>query len=124
MSVQIHQYLIYGIKTNTKFIHEWEEKNGKDFHDEFDDFMHDSAFKREIVEKDGIFCLYDGMSGRYLIIGKVYQKGTDDEPFIADDEPYSFDEPSESEKQKIADSIERNFGLKGDMKMWLVTRYR
>lgn len=124
MGVQTNQYLIYGIKTDPKFIREWEKTNGKDFYDEFDEFMDDSAFNRKIGQKDGIFCLYDGMSGRYLIIGRVYQKGSDDDPFVGDSEPFCFDEPSESDKSKISESIERNFGLKGEMKMWLVTRYR
>lgn len=80
-------------------------------------------FNKKINHKDGIFCLYDGMNGKYIIIGRVLQKGSDDEPFIANGDPISFTEPTELEKEFISNSIERNFSIKGDLKHWLVTKY-
>lgn len=124
MSVQTNQYLIYGICKSGEWIKEWENETGKNFYDTFESFMDDSAFDKKINHKDGIFCLFDAMNGKYIIIGRVLDKGSDDYPFIADGTPMSFTDPSEMEKEFISNSIERNFGIKGEMKHWIVTNYR
>ncbi len=123
MSVQTNQYLMYGVCKPFEFKKEWEKENGKDFYDTFESFMDDNAFNKKINHKDGIFCLYDGMNGKYIIIGRVLEKGSDDEPFVANGKPTSFTEPSELEKEFISNSIERNFGIKEEMKHWLITHY-
>ncbi len=124
MSVQTNQYLMYGISLPFEFSKEWESKNeGKDFYETFEGFMNDSSFNKKINHKDGIFCLFDGMNGKFLIIGRVIEKGSDDEPFIADGKPICFTEPTPIEKEFIANSIERNFGVTGELKHWLVTKY-
>lgn len=124
MSIQTNQYLIYGINVPVKWIEQWKKKNkDKDWYETFESFMDDSAFTKKVKHKDGIFCLYDGMSGKFLIIGKVLDKSEDGE-LLADHGPMSFDERSESEKKEIADSIQRNFGISGEIKHWLVTMYR
>ena len=124
MSVQTNQYLMYGISKPFQFVKDWEKETGKDFYETFEDYMDDSAFKKDIHHKDGIFCLFDGMNGKYIIIGRVLYKGTDDEPFVADGKPLSFTEPTDLEKELISNSIERVFGVKEEMKHWLVTHYR
>ena len=124
MSVQINQYLIFGVNKPYSFKAEWEKENGKDFYDTFESFMSDNAFDKKIHHKDGIFCLFDGMNGEYIIIGRVLEKGSDEEPFVADGEPISFTEPTELEKELISNSIERNFGIKEELKHWLITHYR
>ena len=124
MSTQVNQYLIYGISVPKKWPQEWIKKNkGKDWYDEFESFMDDSAYKKGVKHKDGVFCLYDGMSGDYIIIGRVLQKSIDGE-LIASNGPISIDEPTQAEKQEILDSISRNFGLTGVLKNWLITHYR
>lgn len=124
MSVQSNQYLIYGICKPGSWRKEWEKETGNDFYATFESFMDDSAFNKKINHKDGIFCLYDGMNGKYVIIGRVLAKGSDEEPFIAYGEPISFTEPTELEKELISNSIERNFGIKEELKHWLITHYR
>ena len=124
MSVQINQYLIFGVKKEFDWPKEWEKETGKGFYDTFDDFMDDSAFKKDIHHKDGIFCLYDRMNGKYTIIGRVIEKGSDDEPFVADGKPMCFTNPTALEYELISNSIERNFGIKDELKFWLVTHYR
>lgn len=124
MSVQTNQYLFFGVKKDFNWSKEWEKETGKDFYETFEDFMDDSAFKKDIHHKDGIFCLYDGMNGKYIIIGRVLAKGCDDEPCIADNEPMCFTEPTPLEKEFISNSIERNFGIKEELKHWLITHYR
>lgn len=123
MSVQINQYLMYGINVPVKWIREWKKGNeGKDWYDTFESFMDDSAYKKQVKHKDGIFCLYDGMNGDFLIIGKVIDKSVDGE--YLGDKPISFDEKTLSEKNEIAESVYRNFGITGDIKYWFVTMYR
>ena len=124
MSVQVNQYLIIGVKKDFNWSKEWEKETGKDFYDTFEGFMDDSAFKKEINHKDGIFCLYDGMNGKYIIIGRVLAKGCDDYPFIADGEPMCFTQLSVLETELIENSIQRNFGIKEDLRHWLITHYR
>lgn len=124
MSVQTNQYLMYGINVPIKWIKKWEKENpDKDWYNTFESFMDDSAFNSKVKHKDGIFCLYDGMSGDFLIIGKVLAKSSDGE-HLAGDKPLSFDDRPEEEKKAIADSIQRNFGVTGEIKHWFVTMYR
>jgi len=125
MSVQTNQYLIYGVSLPYTFSKEWEKQTGKDFYETFEDFMDDSAFSRQVNHKDGIFCLFDGMSGRYIVIGRVIEKGDDDDPFIAVGEPLSFDSMCNGDQQAVKESIERNFGIQeAELKYWLITHYR
>lgn len=123
MSVQTKQYLIYGVMKPFQFVKDWEKENEKDFYDTFEGFMEDTAFKQGVTHKDGIFCLYDGMYGNYIIVGRVLDTGYDDEPCIANNKPKAFTEPTDLEKELIGNSIERNFGIKDEMKLWLITHY-
>lgn len=125
MSVQTNQYLIYGIKKDWDWVKQWEKDNDKEFYDTYEDFCDDSAFKKTVNHKDGIFCLFDGMNCQYIIIGRVIEKGSDDEPFVANNKPISFDEPDEDLKFDVMESIQRNFGITDEeTKYWLVTNYR
>lgn len=123
MSVQINQYLMYGVSVHKSWPKEWAKKHGKDWGDEFESFMDDSAYKAGVKHRDGIFCLYDGMSGEYIIIGKVLQKSIDGE-YIAGNGPISIEDLPNQEKSNISDSIKRNFGITGELKHWFVTHYR
>src|SRR5690349_15582244 len=86
MSVQRNQYLMWGVKKPYEFAKEWEAANKKDdpdfdgFYNHFEKFIDDSAFDSKITEVDGIFCLFDGMNGKYIVIGKVLAKSSDHEP--------------------------------------------
>ena len=125
MSVQTNQYLMYGILKDFEWSKEWEKETGKDFYETFEDFMDDSAFNKKITHKDGIFCLFDGMNGKYIIIGRVLDKGSDDDPLIGSSGiPISFEPLSELEDEFISNSIERNFGITGKLKHYVVTKYR
>jgi hypothetical protein len=125
MSVQTNQYLFYGVMKPFEYVKQWEKDNNKDFYDTFEGFMDDSAFKKTVTHNDGIFCLFDGMNGKYIIIGRVLEKGSDDEPFIANGKPMSFDTFPEVEHFAIFESIEKNFGISDEpLKYWLITNYR
>lgn len=116
MSVQRNQYLMYGHKVEKKDI-------TKDFCEKFERFMDDSAYKKEINHVDGIFCLYDGCSGKYAIIGRVLEKSTDGE-CIADGQPITMPLFTDLEIELIEASIKRNFEVEPNCDYYLVTHYR
>ena len=84
MSVQVNQYLIYGVKLNYK---DYESR-----YEEFEPFM-DSAFKNDMNPK-GLHCIFDGMNGKYIYIGRCFKKSLDGEHID------SFEVPEISEDMK------------------------
>ncbi len=123
MGVNVNQYLIYGVKKSCQWEKEWEQQHEKNFYDTFEEFMDGSAFNKKICNKDGIFCLIDGMDGRYMFIGRVLDKGSDEDPMVADNKPRLLVPPDENDIADIRDSIKRNFGLDEELGLWLVTHY-
>ena len=67
MSVQVNTYLVIGVKL--PYDDKW---TGEDNYEKFEDY-HDSAYEG-IHHHNGLCMLSDGMSGEYVIIGKVLQK--------------------------------------------------
>lgn len=81
MSVEINQYLGYGIllpyqETRTLLDEIYDEENLEILFNEY----HDSAYKKEIVEVDGCSMIVDSMSGKYIFFGKILDKSTQYEP--------------------------------------------
>lgn len=64
MSVQVNTYVILGV--------ELPYKPFKDRYDEFEPYM-DSAFEG-IKNHNGLCVLFDGMDGKYIIVGRVLAK--------------------------------------------------
>ena len=124
MSTQTNQYFMYGKLVPYNWHKEWEKETGKNFHKTFDKFMEDNAYDTITKHKDGIFCLFDGRDGRYIIIGRVLQKTDDDQPFLGSDEPLQVPKMEEHEKIIIEDSVFRHFGLEDDFHHYFVTHYR
>jgi hypothetical protein len=116
MSVQRNQYLIYGHLIEKGDIY-------KGFYEKHERFFDDSAYKEGVNHVDGIFCLYDGMSGKYAIVGRVLEKSTDGE-CIADGRPLTMPSFTELEIELIEASIKRNFEIKPQCHYYLVTHYR
>lgn len=124
MSTQINQYFMYGILVPYDWYKEWEKKSGKDFHDTFNEFMNDNAYDTIIKHKDGIFCLFNGRDGRYIIIGKVLEKTEDDDPFLGNGNPLVVPEIEIADKAEIENAVYRYFELEGDFHYYFVTHYR
>lgn len=114
MSVQTCQYLIWGIRIPYK-----ENNQLSETHREF---MDDSAFKDGVKHKDGIFCLFDGMNGDFIIIGRVLAKAKDGE--LLGSPPIALSELTDLEKELILNSIHRNFNIQGEPNYYFVTMYR
>jgi len=124
MSTQTNQYFMYGLLMSAGWCKEWEKENNKNFYDTFEEFMKDNAYDTIVKHKDGIFCLFDGRDGRYIIIGKVLRKSEDDYPFLGSGEPVVVPEIEMADQAEIEDSVYRHFGVEGDFHYYFVTRYR
>ncbi len=123
MSTQTNQYFMYGIEKPYEWHREWEKETGKEFHATFEEYMHDNAFTRKVEHKDGIFCLFDGRDGRYVIIGRVLAKTDDDDPFLGSGKPIVVPDLSDIEREYIEESVFKHFGLKGEFHFYFVTHY-
>lgn len=76
MSVQVNQYYCFGYMLPYKEALEvLDTKLGsEDLREELLDNFHDSAFDSKIVDIDGVSLVLDGMNGKYVFFGKIYQK--------------------------------------------------
>jgi hypothetical protein len=113
---------MYGILVPYKWRNEWQEKTGKSFYDTFEEFMEDSAFDNKINNKEGIFCLADGVNGRFIIIGRVLRKASDGEYLGVS--PFRVPELGIEERIDIEASVKKHFELEGDFGFYFVTYCR
>jgi len=123
MSVQTNQYLMYGVMLTWD---EWkaiEKKSGKesDFDSPFEEYQEDSSYDSKIGGKDGMFCLVDGMNGKYVVVGRVLHKESDGEylgspPIEIRPNDYRM---QEEVKKKLADI----FDIQGLPGYYLITHY-
>lgn len=123
MSVQVNQFLMWGLRMPYDWHKQWEKDKDADFCETFESFMDDSAFEPTVKHKDGIFCLFDGKNGKYIFIGRVLAKSKDRE-LIGDEGPIELNPPTEIEKEFIRNAVVKNFGIYGDFRLWLITHYR
>lgn len=70
MSTGFNQYLITGVRIPY-------ERGTYEEYEAYDD----NGYKKEIGQKNGLTVLYDGMCGKYIVIGVVHQKSPYDQPF-------------------------------------------
>ena len=110
MSVQVNQYLIYGVKLNYK---DYESR-----YEEFEPFM-DSAFKNDMNPK-GLHCIFDGMNGKYIYIGRCFKKSLDGEHIDSFEVP----EISEDMKEMTRLLVKSELNIEEPMALHFVTHYR
>jgi hypothetical protein len=122
MSTAINQYFMYGILVPFTWYKEWEKETGKDFHETFEKYLEESHDNRLVYNEEGIFCLFDGRDGRFIIIGQVLLKSNDDD-LLGNDEPISIPKFDIVDELLIQASIEEHFGLKGEFNYYFVTKY-
>jgi len=81
----------------------------------------DSPFKG-IQMRNGLGVLYDGMNGKYIMIGMVLQKSEEGVPI---DGPLEIPAYEDGLRLIIAENITKQFEIKSpQVKTWLVTHYR
>lgn len=129
MSTQTNQFLMWAIRLPFSFSKDWTAENHKrggeqEFYEHFEKFIcDDSAYEDDIKHEDGIFLLMDGRDGRFIFIGRVLAKAKD-EDLLGDDKPVEVKQLTESEKEFIKESVNRNFSVAGEFKYWIATVYR
>jgi hypothetical protein len=123
MSVQMNQYLGYGYllpyKDSRKVL---EEKHSEDRMEAIFDKYHDSAFKKEMVEVDGCSMIVDGMNGKYIFFGKVFNKSEVHEPLDTTTMPKVSTKIKKSVEEQLTQIFGTNFNLKPGV--ILLTHYR
>lgn len=123
MSVQINQYLMYGIKLSGDFYKQWEAKNeGQEFHEVFEAYTDDNPYEVKESYKDGLFCLMHRNS-QYIIIGRILERSLDGE-LIADNTAVHINKLSEKQKNKTKEAVLRVFGVTGSFGYYFATLYR
>jgi hypothetical protein len=81
----------------------------------------DSPYKG-IQMRNGLGVLYDGMNGKYIVIGMILQKS---EEGMSIDGPLEIPAYEDGLRLIIADNITKQFEIKSpQVKTWLVTHYR
>jgi len=124
MATNTNQYFMYGTLVPYSWHREWEAKTGKDFYTTFEKYMEDKSYDKLTRHKDGIFCLFDGRDGKFIIIGRVLKKSSADNPFLGNDIPFKVPMLEEHEKVIIEDSVYRHFDIDGEFNYYFVTRCR
>lgn len=114
MSVQHNIYLMYGMR-----IDDFPEEKLEEMDYEWGKA---SAYTTKVEHKDGLFLLFDHMSGDYCILGHVIGKTSDDGDSsleIVQELGYL----GEETELRVQESIRRNFGLEPQCKYYLINHY-
>ena len=113
MSVQSNQYLIYGVELDYEI---WGKPEGA--YEMFEKYI-DSAFDNEI-NPNGLHCLFDGMNGKYVILGRCIKKSKN-----GDTIPNTVIDIVDAELSELTRLlIKAELGLDEPMKLHLITHYR
>lgn len=108
MSTSINQYLIYGVKLPY-------QNDAYEAFDRFCDSAHDDK-----MNPNGLHCLYDGMNGDYIYIGRCLYKSKEGKSL-----PDLVIEPiSEDVAELTRLLIKAELGIEEPMQLHLVTHHR
>lgn len=117
MSTQSNTYMMVGAKLPY-------DQFTEEQHEELLDTYRDSAYKG-IQHHNDLCVVVDGMSGRYVFIGRVLAK-TDDQ-----NGNYGFYNPIDATaamtpelQAEVTTLIQQQFGLALDVRLWAFTHYR
>jgi hypothetical protein len=125
MSTQKNQYFMYGVLLPYKWHREWEAKTGKYFQETFQEFMDDNSNETGINQIDGIFCLFDGRDGKFIIIGRVLNKSSNEQPFLGDGRPIEVPLLRPEEEEEVMNSVIKHFDIDDPhFTYYFVTKYR
>lgn len=114
MSVSTNQYLILGVKLP------YERETS---YEDFEPYI-DNGYKPDIIHKNGLACIYDGMNGNYIMLGRIIEKSPRDEQI---DGPYCMEAVDPERAEFISGLINLSFPKivvsAQDIKLWIVTHY-
>lgn len=110
MSVHSNQYIILGVKLP--------KTKGDDFYDKHEECI-DTGYGK-VKQKNGLTIIYDGMSGGYILAGRVIQRSDLDENLHGPIELKA--DPAAVEETKAL--LTSYFGIENpDVRLWFVTYY-
>lgn len=118
MSVQSNTYVLVGVML--PYDHFTEEQ-----HEELLPPYRDSAYKG-IEHHNGLCVITDGMSGKYVAIGRVLAKSDDQNGNYGFNEPVDLDNASSPElRNEVEELIYEHFGFEDpSVRDWVFTHYR
>lgn len=112
MSVQSNQYLIYGARLVF-------DRYGDGDYERFKKYC-DSPFETNDLNPNGLHCLFDGMNGEYVIIGRCLKKSAEGESI-----DYALIEPVSHDLAEMTRLlIKAELGIQAPMQLHLITHYR
>lgn len=113
MGVSVNQYLILGVKLR------YEELDSEATEDYEDD-----GYKPNIIHKNGLAVISDGMDGKYRMVGRILQKGRVNDTLQGQ---FCFEPVDVERTELIAGLINLSFPNftvgPQDIKTWFVTHY-
>jgi hypothetical protein len=133
MSIQINQYLMRGyLLSIEEYDSHMESFFGKDWEwrEDLEKYSSDSAFNSGINHHNGLFVLYDGMSGEYVIVGKVVKKAAYDDGeggYLPSSGPMRVVNIKKEEREEISSLINQHLKFNTepkDIKTYIITHYR
>jgi hypothetical protein len=114
MGVVTNQYIIVGVNLPYEAL-DYEQLEG----------YHDNGYKEEVVHKNGLTAIQDGMSGKYLVIGRIIEKAPPD--IMIGDGVTTLDPVAFDKAEMIASLINLSFPSLSvsvaDIRSMLVTHY-
>lgn len=114
MGVDFNQYLIVGIKL----------PNHNELSYEMVEEYLDNGYKKDVIHKNGLSCIYDGMNGKYTVIGRIVYKSDIDQPLEG---AFCLGNVDKVQAELIASLISLSFPsikvVPDDIKQWFVTHY-
>lgn len=120
MSVQSNQYLMYGVELD--YVKNYKELEDDEQFKILNNFC-DSAYKTNDIDRP-IMAIIDGMSGKYMRVGKVILKSENYKPLNGCIDINNIELPKRSKLKKL---IKENFGVdvkKSDFKLMLFQHLR
>lgn len=113
MSVSTNQYIFIGVKLPYK----------NDTYELYEDYQ-DNGYKAEIKHHNGLAVIYDGMNGKYILVGSILLKSELNREL---DVVYQFKELDPVLKEMLAALINTHFPGHDvepvDIGTWFVTHY-
>ncbi len=113
MGVSVNQYLILGVKLSFGVLTS-----------EATEDYEDNGYKSDIIHKNGLAVISDGMDGKYQMVGRIIEKGKVNQHLEGQ---FCFEPVDQEKAEMLSGLINLSFPNltvgPQDIKMWFVTHY-
>jgi hypothetical protein len=94
--------------------------SGDSRYEKFESYI-DHGHEKEITRKNGLTAIYDGMNGKYILVGRVLERSSMDQPL---DGPIEMKVPDWTTVELLRGLLATEFGIENaDVQLWFVTHY-